>query len=273
MSDVSSHTTNPPSIHHDEEHEHGHDHAKTPFGMIAACAVLAAATIALTFSVHDRNGVVADLRTQLNQATSEITGLKADADKANTTASGLKSQLDGAQGQLADFKSQLDQAQSQKSAAQTQLTKVQGERSALQRQVDGDKAQLADSQAQLGQANDRVAGLGKELDQAKSQAADLQSQLAKAQGDLAAVQAPAQRVQNMPISTEFKKSFLGSKYTLLLTNLNPDPLSVSITVAGRDAPVAATIKSGATFDVDGLAAGTNVVIAGANYASVNLTAR
>jgi flagellar biosynthesis chaperone FliJ len=271
MSDIT--ITNPPSIHHDEEHEHGHDHAKTPFGMIAACVVLAAASIVLAFSVHERNGVVADLRTQLNQATSDLTGLKADSEKANTMASGLKTQLDSAQGQLADFKSQLDQAQSQKSAAQTQLTKIESERSALQRQVDGDKAQLADSQSQLGQANDKIAGLAKELDRAKSQSADLQSQLAKAQGDLAAIQAPAQKVQNMPISTEFKKSFFGSSYTLHVTNLNPDPLNVSITVAGKNAPVTAAIKSGATFNVDGVAAGSNVVIASGNYASVNLTAR
>jgi septal ring factor EnvC (AmiA/AmiB activator) len=273
MSDISSHITNPPSLHHDEEHEHGRDHAKTPFGMIAACVILAVAAIVLAFSVHERNGLVADLRTQLNQASSDITGLRSDADKANTTATGLKAQLDSAQGQLADFKSQLDQAQSQKSAAQTQLTKVESERSALQRQVDSDKAQLADSQSQLGQANDKVSGLSKELDQAKSQSADMQAQLAKAQGDLTNLQAPAQKAQSMPISTEFKKSFFGSKFTLLVTNLNPDTLNVSITVAGRNAPVTAAIKSGATFDVDGLAAGTNVVIAGNNYASVNLTAQ
>jgi uncharacterized phage infection (PIP) family protein YhgE len=262
--------TSPPSLHHDEEHEHGHDHAKTPFGAIAACAILAIATIVLAYSVHQGNNAAADLRGQLNQATSEITGLKADVDKANSAAAGLRSQLDSTQGQLADFKSQLGQAQSQKAAAQSQLAKAQDERAAMQRQVDNEKAQLSESQARLDQANNKVSALSKDLDEAKSQSADLRSQLAKAQ-EQASVQAP--KLLSMPIATEFKKSFWGSSYTLHVTNLNPDPLVLSITVAGRNAPIAATIKSGATFDVDGLAAGTSVAIAGGDYASVNLTAR
>jgi hypothetical protein len=270
MSDITSPTTNPQSFHHDEEHEQGHGHAKTPFGMTAACVILAVGCAVLGYTVKERSATASDLRTQLNQASSEVTQLKSDGDKANALAAGLKSQLDASQSQASGLKSQLEQAQVQKSAVQSQLDKAVSERSALQRQLDGDKAQFADVQGQLGQANDKLAALSKERDQARQETADLRSQMEKAQADAAKPQAAAQK--DLPVTTEFKKAFFGSSYVLHVTNPGANPIKVSITVSGKE-PVPATINGGATFEVKDLPAGANVVIGGEGYNNVYLSAR
>jgi septal ring factor EnvC (AmiA/AmiB activator) len=273
MSDISSPTTNPQSFHHDDEHEHAH--AKTPFGIVATCIILAVACAILGYSVAQRSTTISDLRTQLNQATSEITQLKTDGDQAKSQANGLKSQLDASAAQVSGLKGQLDQAQSQRTAIQAQLDKAKTDQSALQRQLDTDKTQIADVQGQLGQANDRVSAISKERDDAKAQAADLRSQLEKAQADASKPQAAAQSARTLPIATEFKKSFWGSTFVLHVTNVNADPVKVNITVtgAGSRPPVSTTINSGAAFDVKDLPAGANVVIAGDGFESVSLTAR
>jgi septal ring factor EnvC (AmiA/AmiB activator) len=272
MSDASQQATNPPSIHHDDEHEHGH--LRTPFGIRATCLVLAIAAIALACMVYQRNALVADVRNQLNQSDSQVTQLKSDLDKAKAASSGLQSQLDGFKSQVADLNSQLDKARGQTTDVQSQLDKALSDRTALQQQVASDKTESADLRAQLTQANDKSAGLIKDLDQSKIREADLQAQLDKAQGAAASLQPKAVAARAMPIATAFKKSFWGGKYTMSVTNLDPGPLALNITVPGgaEVAPISVTIKSGATYEVKDLAPGANIAIAGDGYDSVNLTA-
>jgi peptidoglycan hydrolase CwlO-like protein len=257
-----------PSSLHDED---SHGHAKIPFGMRAACVVLAAATVILAYMVFQRNSLVIQGRTQLAQANAEATQSKADLDGARTQAAALQTQLDQARSQQADLQSTLGKLQTEEPALQAQIKNLQEGRSSLQSQLEGSNARATDLQSQLSKAEAGSAALGKQLEAANLATADLKSQLEKARSENAAPMAV--KARGMPISTAFKKSFFGG-YTMHLANLNPDPLNVTITVEGSNtAPIVTTIASGSAFEVKHLAADANIVIASNGYDSVNLTAR
>ncbi len=61
---------------------------------------------------------------------------------------------------------------------------------------------------------------------------DLQSRLQKAESDIADLRPLAAKARHMPVSTSFDKSFWSSSFTLHITNFDPQPISVNITVSG-----------------------------------------
>jgi septal ring factor EnvC (AmiA/AmiB activator) len=251
------------------------EHANKSSGIRAACFILAVLAGILGFMLFQANSALSDTKTQLAQAKSDSAQAKADLGKATAQSADLQTQLGKANARSTDLQAQLRKSQGQLSDLQARLEKARSQQSDLQGQLDAAKTQTAGLQTRIGDADNRTAELRRELDSAKAQTADLQSQLARAKSDIARLQPIATKASAMPIATAFKKGFFSSGFTLHITNRNPDPLKVNVAIAGstKTPPKSATIESGATYDVDDLPAGANVVITSDGYDPVNLTVR
>ena len=259
-----------PSTLHQED---SHGNAKTPFGLRAACTVLAITAAILAFIVFQRNSLLIESRSQLAQANAEATQTKGDLTGAKAQSASLQAQLDKDKSQQADLSAQMGKLQTDQKALQGQIKTLQDGRSSLQSELTNAKAETTNLQSRLSQSEDRATALSKQLDAANSESADLRSQLDKAQANAAPAQPAAMVARTMPISTSFEKAFMGG-YTLHVSNLDPAALKVTISVGATDkTPIVTTIASGARFDVKRVAAGSSVVIAGDGYQTVNLTAR
>ena len=274
LNPVSTMSTTPlitqPSSLHDE---HGHGHARTRFGMRAACTVLAIIVLLLAYMVSQRNALVALDRGQLAQANAEAVQAKTDLVAARTRAAGLQSQLDQARAQQAETGSQLSRLQTEQKALEEQLRDVRAGRAALESQLTGAGDEAAGLQERLSQAEARSSWLAREVQVADGRTADLKAEFAKARAATSGAVPDAVISRGVPVSTAFDKSFW-SGYTLHVANLKGAPLRVKVTVVGMDTtPVATTIAGGAAFEVKHLAAGANVIIAGEGYDSLHLTAR
>lgn len=243
------------------------------FGLRAACFILGLATLVLASMVYQENATVASTRTQLTQATDEGTQAKSDLDKANVKVADMQGQLTAATAKATDLQTQLAKAQGQSKNLQAQLVTATNQASDMKAQLASANDRLAEAQAKVSQANDSSALLRKQLDASKAQVADLQAQVEKAQPKNDSAQASAP-LAAMPVAATFEKSFWTGDYTLHIKNTNSDPLNVTVTVAGSQAPapITATIKGGATFDVKKLAGGANVNIASDGFGPVSLTA-
>ena len=77
----------------------------------------------------------------------------------------------------------------------------------------------------------------------------------------------------MPVTTSFEKIHGGRSFTLHISNLYLQPLSVDISITGPEKTRSQSnvIGGGGTLAVEKLAAGENVVIASDGYDPVNLT--
>jgi septal ring factor EnvC (AmiA/AmiB activator) len=268
MADVTSPVTGPHSGPHDR-----HDiHAASPFAVRATVFVLAVLALVLAYVTYQEKSRLADTRAQLNEATANATQANADLDRTKTQAAGLQSQLDQAGARQSNLEAQLATAQSQRSDFQSQVARAQAAQADLQAQLDKARSQAAGLQSELSRANDGAADAHRQLDQANARAADLQSQLDKAKSDAAAAPAAPAAVRALPVAATFEKGFWGGKYTLHLKNEGSDPLSVNVTVDGG-AVKSATIQASSTYDVGGLAAGSNVVVSGDGFESTTLTAK
>lgn len=265
-------TPTPSHVPTPNEEREQREHTNKSSGVRAVSFVFVVLAAILGFMLYQANSTLGDTKTQLAQAKSDATQARTDLSKANAQSADLKTQLSKANARSTDLQAQLKSSQGQQSDLQAQLEKAQSQQSGLQTQLNAAKARADRLQARIGEADSRASTLRKELDDAKAQTADLQSQLAKAQAKL---QPLAAKASAMPIATSFKKGFFSSDFTLHITNRSPDPLKVSVAVAGsaKTPPKSATIESGATYDVDDLPAGTNVAITSGGYDPVNLTAR
>jgi uncharacterized phage infection (PIP) family protein YhgE len=246
--------------------------SNTSFGLRAGCFVLAAAVVVLISMVYQSRARLADTTTKLVQAQSEADQAKSDIQGANTKAADLQRQLTAATAQSTDLQAQLKTAQGQSTGLQSQIDKATGQDTDLRAQLAAAKSKLADSEATANKANESSNQLRKDLDASKAQAADLQSQLTKAQGDHVAVLAPVLAV--LPVTTAFEKGFWGNTYTLHIKNTNSEPLNVTITVNGSGSaqPISTAIRSGETYDLPKLAAGSNVVVASDGFTPLSLSA-
>jgi len=242
------------------------------FGVTAVALLFAIAAIVLGTKYRQESALLADANAELNQSKSEAAHARAELDGARSSLAGLQRQLDAARVQQADLRSELAGAASQRSDLQARLDKAQA---ALRSQQDHESALAARLQARLDRAALQSADLRRELAQAKGRAAELQSRLQSAEARAASPPAPAIMLPVMPVEASFASSFFSGRYTLRLTNLNPGPLPVTITVNGSDKPPgrSAVIKGGDTLDVGGLSAGQSVVVRNGDFAPLALTVK
>jgi multidrug efflux pump subunit AcrA (membrane-fusion protein) len=260
--------TQPSSLHDG----HGHGHARTTFGMRAACTVLVIIVFLLAYMVSQRNELVSLDRGQLAQANAEAVQAKTDLVAARTRAAGLQSQLDQARAQQAETGSQFSRLQTEQKALEEQLKDVRAGRAALESQLTGAGDEAAGLQERLSQAEARSSWLARELEVANGRTADLKAQFAKARTATSGAIPAAVIPRGVPVSAAFEKSFW-SGYTLHVSNLKGAPLRVKVTVVGMvETPVATTMAAGAAFELKHLATGANVIIAGEGYDSLRLTA-
>jgi|GEM_PF-2559041 len=250
--------------------------AGTPFGVRAAGIVLAIVAIALAFADYRLNTALTKDKVQLAQAASENEQMKADLGKANARGADLQLQLDAGKKLRSELQAQLDRAQARQTDLQSQLEKARAD---LRAQADKASAQSsamqAEFQAKINSANEDSSGLRKALDQSKSQAEALRTQLAKAQGDLASLQPLAQKARALPLATSFEKNYWERAFTLHVKNLDSEPLKVNITIAGpgKASTKSVTMEGGGLLNVENLAAGAKVVIEGAGYDTLSVTAQ
>ena len=250
--------------------------AGTPFAVRAAIVVLAIIAAALAYAAYHLNSVATDEKAQIAQANSKAEQARADLGLATARSADLQLQLDRAKSQTTDLKAQLDKAQARQSDLQSQLERAQAD---LRVQAEQAKAQVsemqAEFQAKIKSSDDALSGLRRELDQAKSQTEEMKAQLAKARGDLAKLQPLALKARALPLATSFEKNFWDRALTMHVKNLNPDPLTVRITVVGmgKASAKSATIESGRSLNVGNLAEGAKVVIESAGYDALTVTAQ
>jgi multidrug efflux pump subunit AcrA (membrane-fusion protein) len=237
--------------------------------------LLAVVTIILAVKIHSLDAKLADTQKQLTQAKSDGAEAQAELDKAKTATADLQDQLTKAKAQQSDLQTQLDQSKDASVQLQAQLDRAKAAAVVQQAQLDKSKAQAADLEVQLNQATAGSTQLLSQLDQAKIQSMDLQSRLQKAESDLAQLQPMLLKVGRMPVATSFEKESWGHGLTLHVNNLQQQPLTVNITIAGADNTrrQSNVIGAGATLNVEKLAVGDKVVIASDGFESLSLTAQ
>jgi septal ring factor EnvC (AmiA/AmiB activator) len=242
---------------------------------LAACIVFAILVIVLGVKVSHRDSQLADTQKQLAQAKSDGAKAQSEIDKEKTTSADLQAQLDKAKAQTADVQSQLDLSKSGTTDLQNQLDKSKAQVADVQSQLDKSKAQSADLQNQLSQSAAGSRQLLTQLDQAKIQAMDMESRVHKAEADIAALQPMLLKARHMPVTTSFEKEHWGKGLILHVNNLNPQPLSVNITInsQGNSRAQSNVIGASATLTVEKLAAGDTIAIASDGFDTLNLTAQ
>ncbi|HKM55946.1 MAG TPA: hypothetical protein VJY33_21245, partial [Isosphaeraceae bacterium] len=93
--------------------------------------------------------------------------------------------------------------------------------------------------------------------------------------DLASLQPLAQKARALPLATSFEKNYWERAFTLHVKNLDSEPLKVNITIAGpgKASTKSVTMEGGGLLNVENLAAGAKVVIEGAGYDTLSVTAQ
>lgn len=245
------------------------------FAILAACLAFALVIIVLVLGVKIRHqGVqIADMQKQLTQAGTDAAQAQSELAKAKTASTAMQAELDKAKDQQAQLQSQLEVSKIASAQVQTQADKAKGVSTELQSQVDSGKAESVALRTQLDQATAGATQLITQLNQAKIQSLDLQARLQKAEGDIAALQPLLLKTGHMPITTSLGKAADGRSFTLHLTNLYPQPVSVDIAITGADKTRSrhSIIGGSATQDIDKLAAGDVVSITSEGYDPLKLT--
>jgi septal ring factor EnvC (AmiA/AmiB activator) len=236
-------------------------------GTVAACVVLVVVLIVFGVKVRSLDAKLTDTQNQLAKAKTDAAQQQTELEKAKSDSTDLQTELNKAKTQQSDLQSQLDQSKDASDQLQTQLDKAKAQSVDLQAQVDKARAQSADLQTQVSQATAGSAQLLTQLDQAKIQSMDLQSRLQKAESDLAQLQPLLLKTRHMPVTTSFEKGHWSSSYTLHVNSLNPQPLTVNITITGSGGTRTQSnvIGVGGTLDVGKLAAADKVAIASDGY--------
>ncbi len=234
--------------------------------------VLAAAAVFLGFKLREQSAATADLRAQLDRANSEAATTKDDLAKSDTSVKQLRGMVDQGKAQQADLQAQVKSAGERESGLQAQLTQAQADLKSAQEKA---QAQSTDLQAQLTQATEKSSGLNKELAGARGQVDDLKAQLAKAKEESAKAMTPAEATRELPVTTDFNKSFWSGKFTLQIKNTGADSLKLNLQVtdSGNTPAQSPTVEAGGTFKLDDLAPGAKVVIASEGFKPVTVTAQ
>jgi len=253
--------------------------------VLAVCLGLAILVIVLSFRVHSLKTQVAtkgaDTHQQAAPAKPDNTQALADLDKAKGALAQLQLKLDQATSRQGDLQSDLAKARARSADLQSQLDGARASSAELQSQLDKAKSQSADLEGRLDQAASKSSQLLSQLDQERGRSADLQSRLKKAEGEIAGLQPLVHRARRMPVATSVERAqgslfgLASSKvsFTLHISNLSLEPLSVAITVTGPEATrsVSGTIAGRTTLDIEKLAGGENVAIASESYDPVSVT--
>jgi hypothetical protein len=269
--DTSPHHDSPDIVHyHLPDDRMKHRTASFSFGAIVLFLVVAAGV--LGFKLSQQNTALATARTQLERANSETAGVKADLTKANSKSADLQSQLDKATQAQAGLQAEVKKNQELGTDLQTQLDKARAD---LQSQQEKTKGETEDLQAQLLKANESSTGLRNELAAAKNQANDLKTQLATAKDAMATKPAVAAPARALPLTTDLKKSFFGSTFTLKINNSGSEALKLDIDISGspKTPSKSATIEGGGTLELKDLAAGAKIAIASDGFNPISLTAQ
>jgi septal ring factor EnvC (AmiA/AmiB activator) len=239
---------------------------------ILLCAILLILAFVFGAKNHKLKGQLTDTQKQLSQSKAEASQAEGalGADKAQVAD--LQTQLAKVQKQAADLQTQLDKANDTSAQQQAQLDRDKAQAADFQSELGKAQAEAADWQAQLTQATSGSRQLLTQLDQANIQALDLRSRLEKAESELAQLQPLLLKARHLPVTTSLEPTQGGSSFTLHVANLSPQPLSVEITRTGPGSPGPRShiIGAGATFNLEHLSAGENVVIASEGYDPVSL---
>jgi hypothetical protein len=259
-------------------HEKGHQakafyRSHTGWISIALAIVLVVMVIASGVKTHRLNDKLADTQKQLTQAKTDATAAQAELDKSKSAATDLQSQLDLAKSQQAQLQTQVDASLVAAAQMKSQLSADQDAAALLQAQLEKGKVHSDELQAQLDQTGAGSTQLLSQLSQEKIHSLDLQAQLQKAESDIAQLQPLLLKSGHMPITTSLEKAQGSRNFTLHVNNLYLQPVSVDTSITGGKAPRSQhdIIGTGATLNIDKLAAGENVVIASEGYDSVKLT--
>lgn len=264
-------TMSDPSVPHHEKHRQ-----PPPFlGTLVACVILVIVIIVFGIKVHRLNAQVDAAQKQATDSKSETAKVQSDLDKAKSQSEDLQAQLVKAKAQSADLQARLDQSKDAATQMQSQLEKDKTQSADLLAQLGKSKAQSADLENQLRQATAGSTQLLTQLDQAKIQTMDLQSRLQTAENDLSQLQPMLLKARHMPVTASVEKIHGGRSFTLHVNNLYVQPLSVNITItgSGKTRSQSNVIGTGATLDIEKLAAGDNVTIASEGYEAVKATAQ
>jgi hypothetical protein len=239
-------------------------------GLLLACLGLAILVVIIGVKDHRLKAQVADSQKQLAQAKSEASQAQAQVRADKAQLADVQAQLQKSQGQAADLQTQLDKSKDAVNQLQTQTDRDQARLGDLQAQLNKSQAQSADLQGQLNQATAGSRQLLTQLDEAKIQALDLRARLQKAESDLADLQPILLKARHLPVTTSLEKVRGG--FTLHVNNLYLQPLSVEVTTTGPGPTRTQSnvIGGGGTLNVEGLAAGENVAIAGEGFDPVNV---
>jgi multidrug efflux pump subunit AcrA (membrane-fusion protein) len=243
-------------------------------GILATCLILAIAAIGLGIKVRHRNSQLADTQKQLAQAKSDTAKAQGELDQSKAQAADLQTQLDKSKAQATDLQSQLDLSKQSVTQVQAQLDKSKAQTADVQAQLDKAKAQSADLHTQLNQATSGSAQLLTQIDQEKIHSMDLQGRLDKAESDLAQLQPLLLKARHMPVTTSFEKTH-GDHFTLHINNLNPQPVTVNVTIAGsgKTRSQSNVIGTASTLNIEKLNAGDSVTVTSDGFDTLNLTAQ
>lgn len=244
-------------------------------GFVAICLGLALLSIVLGVRIHRLKTQAADTQKQLTQAKGDAAKAQAGLDKVKSASADLQSQLDKAKSQQAHLQAQLDLSKDASKDLQAQLDREKTQSTDLQAQLDKSKAQSADLQAQVTQGAAGSAQLLTQLDQEKIQSMDLQTRLQTAERDITQLQPLLLKARHMPVTTTFEKDRGGQNFTLHISNLYLQPLTVNTAITGSARPRSQSnvIGGGATLNVERLTAGEQVAITSEGDDPVNLTVR
>ena len=243
-----------------------------PFLLIIAASlavVMSAFAIALGVQVHKLKAELADTHKQLDQAKADAASSRDELEKTKTALNNTQGDLTKAKAQVQTDQQVAKQASDQ---AQAELAKAKASSTELLAQLNGEKGRSGKLQSDLDRATAASAQLVEQLNQAKIQSGDLQARLDKAQSDIAALQPLLQRAGHMPVTTSVEK-ISGHNFTLHITNLYPQPVSVDVAVNGSNKPRSqhAVIGGNATQNIERLSAGDNVQITSDGFDPVKLT--
>jgi len=226
--------------------------------------------IALGLIAGHLNTQLADVQKQLAQSAAAATQAQAELAQAKAASAQLQSQLQKADSQQTDLQTQLDQSKVAADHLQSLADEEKAHGADLQSQLDKAKAQVSDMQTQIA---DDSAGSAALLEQTKSLNADTQAQLKKSQDDISQLQSWFVKARHLPVTTAFEKVDGGRSFTLHVSNLYAQPLSVGIAITGavNTRTQKNSIDGSATLDVEKLTAGENVVISSDGYDPVTLS--
>jgi uncharacterized phage infection (PIP) family protein YhgE len=254
--------------------EHKNSRARLSVGILAVYLILAIVIVVQAVKVHGLNSQVTGLQKQLTDSTAATAKAQADLQNASSSSDQLKAQLATATTAQAEMKAQVDQAQIAAAQQQAQIDKDKAQLTDIQGQLDKSQAQSGAFKSQLDQATTGSYQMLTELDQAKIKAMDLQARLAKAEDQLAELQPLLLKARHIPVTTSLERKS-GDTFTLHVSNVDPQPVSVNLTIAdaGKIRTQSNVIGAGAILNVDKLTAGENVTIASDGYDPLNVTAQ